>query len=359
MVTSYEGVIVRDNWRTVTDVPWWYAGSGVVDQEVAWSRDLLEKTGLDWLTVAPCPSRAERARYRYEQRPDGVWRVDGATGQALQLSPPKPSGPDSSCASDRHSNLDNLPATESAVDKLIPLEKPFVRETFLAEGRHDVAAAIRQAVDPFLYGQMPAPLWALYNLLGYEGLMVWLVQESDLAAYAGQRMLRNLAQQVQLYRALGADAIWIEECLTDQINPQLFRTLNVPLMRQCVAVVRAAGLKSIYYYCGNPNDRLDAILDIGADALHLEESKKGFTIDIAKVVETVDRRCLVFGNIDAIGLLPTASPDQLRSALRTQWAAARRNGNRFVMSTGSPVTPATPVERVRLYADLARELSQS
>jgi len=251
-----------------------------------------------------------------------------------------------------------LPVTEPAVDALIRLEPPFDREVFLAEGRHDVAVALRQACDPLLYSQMPSPLWALYSLLGYEGLMVWLVQESQLAAYAGQRMVRNLAEQINMFSALGAEAVWIEECLTDQINPELFHTLNVPLVRQCVQAIHKAGLKSIYYYCGNPNDRLDAILEIGADAVHFEESKKGFTIDIAAIVEKVDRRCVVFGNLDAIGILPQATSGELRAALRPQLAAGRRNGNRFVMSTGSPVTPATPVEQVRLYADLVRELRQ-
>ena len=37
-------------------------------------------------------------------------------------------------------------------------------------------------------------------------------------------------------------------------------------------------------------------------------------------------------------------------------AAGRRNANRFIMSLGSPVTPATPVERVRRYCDAVHAL---
>ena len=48
--------------------------------------------------------------------------------------------------------------------------------------------------------------------------------------------------------------------------------------------------------------------------------------------------------------------EQLRAEIARQIAAGRRNGSRFIMSLGSPVTPRTPVDRVRLYCDLAREL---
>jgi uroporphyrinogen-III decarboxylase len=67
----------------------------------------------------------------------------------------------------------------------------------------------------------------------------------------------------------------------------------------------------------------------------------------------------VLGNLDAIGVLQGGSEDALRSEIARQIAAGRRNGSRFVMSLGSPVTPATPVERVRLYCELAHELGGS
>jgi hypothetical protein len=50
---------------------------------------------------------------------------------------------------------------------------------------------------------------------------------------------------------------------------------------------------------------------------------------------------------------PTAD---LHSEIRRQLRAGRENGDRFVMSTGSPITPGTPVEEVRLHTDLVREV---
>ena len=66
--------------------------------------------------------------------------------------------------------------------------------------------------------------------------------------------------------------------------------LNVPLMKDYVEAIRASGLKSIYYYCGNPMDRLEPLLAVGADAVHFEESKKNFVIDIDDVVAAIEGR---------------------------------------------------------------------
>jgi uroporphyrinogen-III decarboxylase len=73
----------------------------------------------------------------------------------------------------------------------------------------------------------------------------------------------------------------------------------------------------------------------------------------------VGGRCAVLGNLDAMELLEHGSEGALRAEIARQIAAGRRNGSRFVMSIGSPVTPDTPVERVRLYCDLVHELGRA
>lgn len=352
VVACYEEILLRDHFAQLTRVPWWDAS-----QAAQVAADFAAGSGLDWWSVHPCAPRAERLRQRFEQRADGVWRVDEGTGEETCLNEPVASGTNTGCATSHHTAVEDLPESRAEVDARLPTATAFDRDRFLAEGRHDAAAAIRQRVDLLLYGHTIAPLWMLYNVFGYEGMMVLLAQDPDLAAYAAQRLADRTLQQIRTLEALGAEAVWIEECLTDQIHPDLFRAINVPILRGCVDAIRQLGMKSIYYYCGNPCDRLDAILDVGADALHFEESKKGFAIDIADIVRAVDGRCVVFGNLDAIGVLERGSDSLLEAEIRRQLAAGRRNGNRFVMSIGSPVTPGTPVARVRRYADLARDLA--
>ena len=180
----------------------------------------------------------------------------------------------------------------------------------------------------------------------------------DLVEYACRRFLARSLYSVHAAAALGAAGIWIEECMTDMISPSAFASLSVPFVRPLVEEIRAVGLGSIYYFCGDPAGKWEQLISVGADALALEESKKGFAIDIEDVVQTVRGRCTVLGNLDAINILPNASEEQLRAEISRQIAAGRINGGRFIMSLGSPVTPGTSVQRVRLYCDLVHKLGK-
>ena len=176
----------------------------------------------------------------------------------------------------------------------------------------------------------------------------------DLVERACERFLLRALHSVRISAAVGARGIWLEDCLTDMISPTAFESLHVPCVRRLVEEIRALGMQSIYYYCGDPRDRWDLLFAVGADALSLEEGKKGFTVDIEEVVDRAAGRCAIFGNVDAIGILENATDAELERELRRQRAPGR-----FVMSLGSPVTPGTPVERVRRYCELTRDLGRS
>jgi len=187
-------------------------------------------------------------------------------------------------------------------------------------------------------------------------MMLLVAERPDLVRRACERLLSHAVRSVRLAAALGAAGIWIEECLTDMISPAAFEAINVPLLGRLIDEIRKCGMKSIYYYCGDPAGKWESILSLGADALSLEESKKGFTIELADVVSRLAGRFAVLGNLDAVGVLQNGSDRQLRDHVERQIRVGKSNGNRFIMSLGSPVTPSTPVERVARYCSLVREL---
>jgi uroporphyrinogen-III decarboxylase len=146
--------------------------------------------------------------------------------------------------------------------------------------------------------------------------------------------------------------------MTDMISPAHYARFSLPYLQEITAFIRSLGLHSIHYFCGDPRQKWALLLESGADGLALEESKKGFQIDIEDVVDRVAGRMVVFGNLDAIGVLEGGDDAALRAEIARQIAAGRQNGGRFVMSIGSPVTPGTPVSRVRQYCDLAHRLGR-
>ncbi len=356
VVICYEGIYIRDHWRQLTPHPWWYTQSPDIMQQLAWRRDAIERTGQDWFLLPVCLPRQQREALRIEVETGDVYRVDRRSGQRERLSEPRISGWD-------QKNLQSVqpehpPETIEQLDMAIPIPEQPTIEQMRSDGRGDLAAqmlaAFGEQLWPFCH--VSSPLWTCYRLWGFEGMMMRIAEEPDLVRHACERLLVLVQQRIREAAAIGTAGVWIEECFTDLVSPEVFASINVPVMREIVEAIRAAGMKSIYYYCGDPVSRWDLILSIGADAVSLEESKKDFTIDIDDVVQRVQGRCTVLGNLDAVGILQDADERCLRAEIARQVAAGRRGGNRFVMSIGSPVTPGTPTERVRLYCEIARQL---
>lgn len=359
VVVPYEGIYVRDHWDRVTDAPWWYAVSPDLGHQLAWRRDVIARTQSDWFLLPTGDTRQTRERVVVRHTASGAVRIDRRTGsrellQRLQVGGWTQGSRSQSVAPEE------LPSTFGAIDRAIPSPKTDRLASLDEKGSGDLAAALLAEFGESHYPirHVHAPLWRTYRLWGFQGMMTMIAERPDLVEYACERYLALALVSLRESSALGAAGIWIEDCMTDVISPQAFGRLNVPVVRRLVDEIRALGMQSIHYFCGDPSDRWDELLSIGADALSLEESKKGFDIDIEEVVERVQDRCALLGNLDAVGVLQDGSEDVLRREIARQLGAGQRNGGRFVMSLGSPVTPATPVERVRLYCELARELGR-
>ena len=356
-VICYHDIFLRDHWEEVTDQPWWALSDPDPDRHFTVYRDMISKLEEDWFLLPTGSTRRAREGIAVEARADGVYRVDREMGIARRLERPRIGG-----WSEQRVNASVHPeriiGSKEEIDERLPLgPEPDYHAPF-RDGRADVTTRL---LDEFGSEKYPiqyvgSPLWRCYALWGFEGMMTALMDRPELVAYVCQRDAALACRSVRQSAALGVEGIWVEECLTDMISPDAFRRFNLPYLRQIVDTIRAEGMHSVYYYCGDPSGKLDLLLESGADALALEESKKGFEIDISDMAEYVDGRVALLGNLDAIRLLETGTEDEVRAEIARQIAAGRRNRSRFVMSLGSPVTPGTSVARVRQYCTWTRAL---
>ncbi len=352
-VICYEGIYIRDHWEQITSCPWWYQYETDIERQMIWHEEVIASIGQDWFALPYSYSRDYRMNHFIDEREDGVYRINKNTGNREKLGKPQVAGWSES--GQLHSvKPKRLVETFSEIDELIPTPSDFHPKT-IEDGSNDLAdRLLRKGLYPICH--VGSPLWNTYSLWGFEGMMTMIADRPDLVEYACEKFLARAVYSIRYAAVLGAAGIWIEDCMTDMISPQAFARLNVPYVCSLTEVIRSAGMKSIYYFCGDPAGKWEHLIDTGADALSLEESKKGFRIDIEEIVEKVKGRCTVLGNLDAINLLPNASEDELRAEIARQITAGRKNNSRFIMSIGSPVTPGTSVERVHLYCNLVHEL---
>jgi hypothetical protein len=359
-VICYEGIFIRDHLDAVSRLPWWYQYSPIIEEQLDWRREVMACIDQDWFRLPLSYSADERRNVRLENRGDGVFLLDGRSGGRRRIEKPAVGGWTSSSGLESF-RPDSLPESEDEIDELIPQSESADAASVVCCGKAELAHRLLGTHGDVLFPtySVASPFWQCYQIWGFEGMMMAAATTPELIQYACERYLAQQLEQVKVASLLGAQGIWIEECLADLLSPRHFAALSLPYVQRIADDIRSRDMKSIYYYCGNPDRKWDLLLESRADALALEEGKKGFVIDIERAAERVSGKCVLLGNLDAIGVLQDGTSRELEAEIARQLRAGRRNGGRFVMSLGSPVTPGTPPERVREYCRLVRELSRS
>lgn len=355
VVICYEGIYIRDHWSQLTSCPWWYQHSTEMDQQLAWRREVIAKTGQDWFNLPVWYSKKEREDTFIEVRSEGVFRIDRRNGKEERLEEPQVGG------QHMYGRVISMPETVEDVIRDLPPLPGLDSGDIASDEKADLAEQLLKDVGNSIFPvqSVGSPLWSCFSLWKFEDVMINISENPELIKFACRHFLEIRRHMVREYASIGTKAIWIEECMTDMISPGSFAFLNIPFVKQLVEEIHSLGMKSIYYYCGNPEGKWDHILSVGADAISLEESKKNFSIDIEEVVDRVNGKCTVLGNLDSFHVLQDGTDEELRAEISRQVKAGRKNGSRFIMSLGSPVTPGTPVDRVQLYCDLVHEIGNS
>jgi len=354
VIIPYVGIFVRDHWEQFTDRPFWYRQYGTPRQQLEWMADLLRAVPLDWL---PVPLGLPHRWYQTHEvvAREGGWVLrDLNTGSETLLRRERPGGNQVV-----QSRRPVLVRTLADLDGVLPLP---TEEDDASTGCFDLPRLARKVFpDQCLAGAVAAPFWQSHAYLGFAGLMTAVGERAGLLTALLERLTLRAEHQIRRLAAAGVyDVVWVEDCYSsaDLISLPQFRRFALPYAARIVAALDAAGLASIYYFCGKVDERLDDLADLRPTALSLEESKKDFQIDLSEVAERVAGRTGLLGNLDAIHTLRLGTRAELRAALEAQLTVGQRV-RRFVFSLGSPVTADTPLSRVQDYLALSRELAAS
>jgi uroporphyrinogen-III decarboxylase len=301
----------------------------------------------DWLWAEPLARGQEPAAYTLRRQGERIWRIHPLTGQSEEVT------------TSANPNLEDrwdlkLPQDREEVAALVPDHSP---EDYLGNGQLTLAAAEQAACggEFLVCGTISSPYWHCYSLIGFHGLMTLPREAPRLCHYLLERQLAQACNLGRAYHTLGVPAIYIEECMTsaDLISPRMYQEFVLPYARELVRELKALGLYVIFYMCGDVVPRLPRLAALGADALAVEESKKGFEIDLATVARAAGERCAVLGNFDATAVKDLDDAGLAAGLAAQQQAADAARG--YIASTGSPFPLDTPRERVAAFIRLARQ----
>ncbi|MGC8873350.1 MAG: uroporphyrinogen decarboxylase family protein [Chloroflexia bacterium] len=300
------------------------------------------KVRPDWMEIHRGASRAWAERTEIVCLADGTLCYrDRETGMQVPMDQvPIPTGdtvlaPPNASQRDLWDISDDLRGPED-VDERIPIPDS---DQLLARGDWDLPRRVVSDYGDryFLSTVLDTPFSDAYDLLGFQGLMVIQHDNPRLLHHLLERKLRQTMEVMTAWARTGIHGVYVEEVFTgaDVISPRSYDEFVFPYNRPLFQHMRRLGLLSIHYVCGDVLPRLERMVELGVDAIAVEESKKSFRIELEDVVERVAGRAAVFGNIDAIRFGLHATLEEMAAEVRRQAAiGARARG--FVVSTGSP-----------------------
>jgi len=348
----YEGIYIRDCWDKLTDLPWWYAMSPRREHILAFVRDIHEKLDQDWINP-PFISVGDMENAILSEEKGRVYRRNLRDGSVVEVFRPPVGGEHISQDTDGHSE-GNLPYTVEEFESY-KLSSAIGKDQTQLPDVGLLRAGSALFPGRCAYGLVESPLECCFSLWGFERTMILFHDDPELLSRAARWFLDMQRNWIRSLGDYGIGLVWVEECYSDMISPDLYRTMSLPLLREMLSEIRSAGMLSVHYFTGNFNDRLHLLTETGADALALEEGKKGFSADVIEIAEAVKGKCALVSNLDTVNLLQIGTESELRDELKRHRESARVMGGRFVYGLGSSVTPGTPLERLQTYFEMARE----
>ena len=191
---------------------------------------------------------------------------------------------------------------------------------------------------------------------GLQNLYCMTVEQRDLVDYLSKLLLEQNIERIRLIAACGGDAIYIDDAMSgnDMISVDAYERFCLPYMKEQVAEIHRQGKKAFVVYYGGIADRIEQIVSTGADALVMESTMKSYVNDYREVAGQVDDRMCVLTNLNAYEEMELPEESEFRTIVR-RYAALAKKHRKYIISTGSPVTPGTSVERLQAFIVEARQ----
>jgi Uroporphyrinogen decarboxylase (URO-D) len=347
----YNQLYFQDHFEELTGRPQWQMQSWLYSspqEYLATFAQMIVQTPFEFLQPEFAPTHEARAsvefvtidgeHYRRDRRDGSLQLIDSGSGHARDY-----------LANETQYVFDRRDADNTI--KIVKAEKR------LRQGCNDY---IDQVVSAFgkdhfiLSGGVIGTLYSSGDYVGQTNALAMLIEQPKLMDYIFQKITEQNIETIRTLAAAGGDGIYIDDATatSDMISVAAYERFSLPYMQMMVQEIHRLGQKAIVIYFGGVSDRLEQIVATGADGLLMETSMKNFTNDISAIASQIGQRITLFGNIDPVAVLQDASDANLQAEMERQ-ARAGQKCRGFIMSTGSPITPGTPISRVRKFLQLA------
>jgi hypothetical protein len=212
----------------------------------------------------------------------------------------------------------------------------------------------------FIAVHIPSAICEIFDpTTGYLGFEMGLIAFHDYPVtmkYLLERCYEEQLEWAKAYAMAGVNGYIISESYIspDLVNPGIYRKFMKDIHKDYFKEIDNMGLIPICMFWGDVNQILEDLTEVNIKALMVEESKKGFELDIKEIRGRIGDKVCVFGNLDSISLLHNGTPGEVRDEVIAQVQGAKNN---FIIANGSPITSGTPKANIKSLINTGKGVS--
>lgn len=218
----------------------------------------------------------------------------------------------------------------------------------LAAGRMpEYLKANRLAVEnitgkPVLSGCI-GPFSLAGRLYDMSEIMVGIYIEPDVIKTLLDKCTAYITAYCRELKAIGATGVIMAEPAAGLLSNEDCQEYSTVYVRRIVEAVQDDDFVVILHNCGNQGQCTQAMIDSGAAALHF-----GNAVDMVEALEQCPSDLVVMGNIDPVGILKQATPEEVYRATAELLSRTAQYEN-FVISSGCDMPPLVPEANIRAF----------
>ena len=207
-------------------------------------------------------------------------------------------------------------------------------------------------------GGVPSCFEGVWNLRGFEQLMVDMASDDPVARRLFERMREISVKAAENVARSGADVMVYGADVATQRGPLMsrgmWREYIFPVMRDAIRAARKINPDIIvdYHSCGDVSTLVEDFLEAGIDVLNPCQPE---AMDIFELKRRYGKVLSFHGGIGVQSVLPRGTPDEVKAMARKTIGIMGADGGGYVCSASHMLRPEIPWENFMALLEAVRE----
>lgn len=203
--------------------------------------------------------------------------------------------------------------------------------------------AVENIKDKAVLSGCIGPFSLAGRLYDMSEIMVGIYIEPDVI----KTLLNKCTEYITLYckelKAIGATGVIMAEPAAGLLSNEDCLEYSTVYVKRIVEAVQDDNFTVVLHNCGNKGHCTQAMIDSGAAALHF-----GNAVNMVETLEQCPSNLIVMGNIDPVGILKQATPEEVYRITADLLAKTAQYRN-FVISSGCDMPPFVPDVNIKAF----------